>query len=89
MLLYSFSIAGYEWILGLGIMFGLSFVMNYLTYNDMGTFVAFLTIFNAFMVLCGLLPSWTLIISLIISVVMIFIQIKAWDSNIRPIKGTT
>lgn len=75
-MLFQYSIEGVEWILGLGIMFGLAFLMNQLTYKDMDTFFIYLTIFNAFMVWCELLPLWTLIISLIILTVIIYLEIK-------------
>lgn len=75
-MIFQYSIEGSEWIIGLGIMFGLAFVMNYLTYNDLPTFLIFLAIFNAFMVWCEFLPAWTLIVNLIILTMLIYVQVS-------------
>lgn len=75
-MLLQYSIEGSEWILGIGIMFGVAFLLNQLTYKETDTFLIFLTIFNSFMVWCELLPLWTLILCLIITTIIIYIEIK-------------
>ena len=50
-----------EWLIGLGIMFGFALAMNYMTFKNMNGFVAYILMFNAFVVWANLLPMWTLI----------------------------
>lgn len=57
-------------MLGLVIMFSLSFLMTYLTYKDVETFFIFLTIFSGFVVWSGLIDLWILILTLIILVLI-------------------
>lgn len=68
---------GYEWVIGLGLMFALAFLFNYLTYNDLETFFIWLTIFNSIMVWAELLPLWSLIVCIIVLVILIYIQLKS------------
>ncbi|QYW08119.1 hypothetical protein 15570_00022 [Lokiarchaeota virus WyrdV1] len=75
-MLLQYSIVGFEWIIGLGLAFGLAFFLNYLTYNDLPTFFIFLTIFDAFMVWVDFLPLWTLVICLIILTVIAYTSVK-------------
>ena len=70
------SIEGFGWILGLGFMFGLSFFMTQLTNKDIKTFFVFLTIFNSFMVWCGILELWTLIVNIIIVCLIMVSELK-------------
>ena len=65
-----------SWILGIAIMFGLALVMAKLTFNDIESFIAFLTVFSGFIVWSGLLPLWILIINLIILVLVIGNKVK-------------
>ena len=76
-MLYQFEVSGFEWILGIGIMFGLAFVMTKLTFNNMSCFFIWLTIFNAFVVWAGLLPLWTLILCIVILTTIIFFEMKS------------
>ncbi len=55
-----------SWLLGVGIMFGLSFLMTVLTNKNVETFFIYLTIFSGFVVWSGLLPLWILVICVII-----------------------
>lgn len=75
-MLFQYSLEGTEWIIGIGIAFGLAFIFSYLTYKDLPTFFVFLTIFDGFMVWCDFLPMWTLIICLIVLVIIAYIEIK-------------
>jgi len=72
--LYQFDISGFEWMLGIGIMFGLALVMTILTFNNLSCFFVWLTIFNAFVVWAGLLPLWTLILCIVILTVVIYFE---------------
>jgi hypothetical protein len=67
---------GYEWLIGLGLMFGLAFVMNLITFNKTNSFFVWLLIFNAMMVWGGLLELWTLVLCIIILSVIIFYEMK-------------
>lgn len=75
-MLLQFEMVGYEWIIALGLMFGLAFVMNALTYDSMSSFFIWLTIFNAVVVWGGLLPLWTLVLCLILLTVVIYFEMK-------------
>ena len=70
------SIAGFEWILGVGIIFGLAFMFTLIIEQDLRVFVAFLTFFDTFIVWVGLLPLWTLIILIIILTVLIYVDFQ-------------
>lgn len=72
-MIFQYSIVGFEWIIGLGLAFGLAFALNYLTFNDLRTFFIFFTIFIAFVVWANLLPSWTLVISIIVLVIIMYV----------------
>jgi len=65
----------YEWLIGIGLMFGLAFGMSLLTYQTIETFFAFLTIFNSFVVWAELLPLWTLIVNILILTFMMYLSI--------------
>ena len=71
------SIIGLEWMIGISLMFGLAFIFMYLTKKTVSSFFVWLVIFNGFMVWGGLLDLWTLILTLIILVVIIYIEIKS------------
>lgn len=65
-----------EWVLGLGIMFGFAFFLNHITFDDMIGFLAYLTMFNGFVVWCELLPLWTLVLNCIVLVLVMYISMK-------------
>ena len=75
-MLFQFDISGYEWMLGLGIMFGLAIVMTALTFNNMSSFFSWLTIFCGFVVWGGLLDLWVLILCIIALTVVIYFEMK-------------
>ena len=80
-MLLQYSIFGFEWIIGIGLAFGLALVLNYLTYNDLETFFIFLTVFIAFMVWVDFLPLWTVIICLIVLIVIAYTNVKRKEVN--------
>lgn len=60
-----------SWILGIGVMFGLSLMMTIMTYKDVDTFFIFLSIFSGFTVWSGLLPLWVMVFSIIITMLIL------------------
>lgn len=66
----------YDWLIGLGLMFGLAFVFTALTFNKFECFLIWLTVFCGFVVWGGLLPLWVLVLCLISLSSVIFIEIK-------------
>lgn len=82
-MIFQFDISGYQWMIGIGIMFGLALVMNVLTFNKATSFFVWLTIFSAFVVWGGLLPLWTLVMCLIVLTVVIYMELQ----NKGGIKG--
>ena len=65
-----------SWLLGVGIMFGLAFLMTVLTFKDIESFFIFLTIFSGFVVYAGLLPFSILVICFIITLLIIINNIR-------------
>lgn len=80
-MIYQFDISGYEWMLGLGIMFGLALIMNLVTVNNLSSFFIWLTIFNAFVVWGGLLPLWTLVLCIVILTLVIYSEINKKEAG--------
>jgi len=69
-------LAVYDWLIGVGLMFGLAFMFNYLTFKDLKSFFGYLMIFNGFMVWAGMLPIWSLVLCIMISSTIIYITFK-------------
>lgn len=67
---------GFEWIIGLGLMFALALMFTLLTSESLSTFFVWLLIFDGIMVWCELLPLWSLILCLIILIIIIYIESK-------------
>lgn len=80
-MLFQFSIAGFEWVLGAGIMFGLALIATYLTYKNQIAFFVYLTIFNTFMVWAELLPLWTLVLDIMVLTVILFMQMRSQGTS--------
>lgn len=75
-MLFQLSMVGFEWILGVGIMFGLAFVMNVLTFDSMSSFFIWLTIFCAIVVWADLLPLWVLILCILVLTAIMYFESK-------------
>jgi len=75
-LILQLSIEGSEWILGIGIAFGMAFVFTLITIQDVSVFLAFLTMFVGFSVWAELLPVWSLILCFIVLTISLYVQIK-------------
>lgn len=70
-------ITEYDWLIGIGIMFGFALSMSYITYGTIESFFAFLTMFSGFVCWSELLPMWVLILNiLILTFIMYFSLIK-------------
>lgn len=77
-MILQFGITGFEWLIGLGLMFGLALIMNIMTgFKSLMGFFLFLNIFNGFMVWANMLPLWTLVLNLIVLTLIIFFQFKS------------
>ena len=75
-MLLQFDITGMEWILGVGIMFGLAFVLTIMSKKTSSAFAIWLLFFNIFVVLGGLLPIWTLYLCIILMVIAVFLDFR-------------
>ena len=75
-ILIQYDIGGSEWILGLGIVFGLAFVFTILTKQDIKGFLIFITMFICFAVWSELLEVWTLVICLITVVGIVYMELQ-------------
>ena len=73
-MLFQFDMAGMEWILGIGIMFGLALVMTVVTKKTATSFMAWLFVFSGFVVASGLLELWVLILCLIGLIIAVFFE---------------
>lgn len=65
-----------NWIMGLGIMFGLALLITLLLEGDMYTFFGFAFITNGLVVFGGLLEDWTLILNAIFVVILLYTKYK-------------
>ena len=75
-MLFAWSIAGFEWIIGLAIVFGLSMFINAIIKGEMVMFLGLLTIFDAFAVWGSLLPFWSFILCLVVFSISIYLTQK-------------
>ena len=80
-MIFQFDITGMEWILGIGIVFGLALVMTMVTKKTMSAFLSWLLIFCGFVVASGLLPLWSLILCIIGLTVSLFLEFKVGGSS--------
>lgn len=62
----------------IALLFGLSVFLNYITYNNLGCFLAWLLLLDCFFVWSVLLPLWSLILLIIINIS--YIGIKRYGS---------
>ena len=76
MLFQPFDLTGIDWMLGIGIMFGLAYVLYSLTSDNIKVFFIWLAIINGFVVLGGLSPLWTLVLNMLILCVVVYMEIK-------------
>ena len=82
-MLLQFEYSGINWIIGVGLMFGLAYLMYYLLGHDnLREYMIWVTVFNAFTVLGGLLPLWTLILCLVLISVIFYLDFKKGNSKV-------
>ena len=75
-MLFAWDFSGYEWMIGLGMMFGLALVMTVLTIDSVSGFFGWLLIFCGFVVYGGLLPLWVLVICIIAFSTVLFFEMS-------------
>lgn len=81
-MLLQLTIEGFEWVLGIGLMFGLALVMSHLTRKTLSCFFIWLTVFNGFVVWGGLLPLWTLIVCVIVLIIIMYSEMTTNKGDI-------
>lgn len=74
----------YTWVIALGILIGVPLALTFYSEEkfSFSTVIIYMTIINAFIVSIGLLPLWTQVLFLIITVGMTVIEIKGNGSAI-------
>lgn len=63
-----------EYIFVITLVFGLAIFLNYITFNNLGCFFAWLLLLDCFFVWSTLLPLWSLILLIIINISYIGIK---------------
>ena len=66
-----------DWIMGIGIAFGIALFLTYITYGDLESFVIWLTVAIGFMVFGGALPLWVLVLTIILLTIMVYLEFKS------------
>lgn len=66
----------YDWIIGIGLMFGFGLVLSYLDTFTIESFLGYETLMSAFTVWMNLLPLWILIINILVLVYITMSEIK-------------
>ena len=66
----------WAWLLGLGLMFGLSLVLTLSLDYKMNGFFGFLIIFCSYMVWFEFLPLWVLVVCYLILVLLMIVKLK-------------
>lgn len=69
-------------IFGIGFIFGLAFMFTVISTKNISGFLLWLCIFTGFAVWFGLLPLWTLILTVIAVLLMIIMKIKNYRSSV-------
>ena len=75
-MLNQYSATDINWVIGLGLMFGLALLFTIVLKGDMNTFFSMAYIINGLVVWGGLLEAWTLILNTIFIVVLLFLNIR-------------
>jgi len=76
-------LAGYDWIIGLGLIFGLAFMITILLDGNGKVFFIFLTVLSAIMVYAAMLDLWVFIVSFIITLVFIISDFTAGNRGFK------
>jgi len=75
-LLNQYTASDIDWVIGLGLMFGLALLFTIILKGDMNTFFGFTYIINGLVVWGGLLEGWTLILNTIFIIILLFLAVK-------------
>lgn len=75
-MLMQYSSSDINWVMGLGIMFGIALLYTIILKGDMFTFFGFTYIINGLVVWGGLLEAWTLILNTIFIVILLFLKAR-------------
>lgn len=70
------SIEGYEWVIGIAIVFVLALIFTVIVDAELYGFFAFLTFFDVLVVWGGLLPLWSVIACLVILTVSVYMKVQ-------------
>jgi len=75
-MLLQFDVLIVDNIIGIGVMFGMAFIMTMLTDEDMSlsTFIIWLMVFSGFVCWGGLLPLWVLILTLVMGSGILYLE---------------
>lgn len=76
-MLMQYTASDIDWVIGLGLMFGLALLFTLLLKGDMYTFFSWAYIINGLVVWGGLLEAWTLILNTILIVTLLFFNLKS------------
>jgi len=76
LILQTTTFLDFAWIFGIGLMFGLAFLLNYFLDGNIKTFFVLLLFFAGFVVSAGMLDYWVIVLLLIVNVILIFIEIR-------------
>lgn len=66
----------FEWLIGLGFMFGFGLALTFLQDVSIESFLGFETLMSAFVVWWDYLPLWVLIVNLLVLVFIVITEIK-------------
>lgn len=68
----------FEWLMGLGIMFGMGLVLTIMDSKEfsLDIFFGYTTFFSCFVVWFGFLPDWVMIINFLILIFLVITKVK-------------
>ena len=78
-LLFQVEFEMYSWLIGLALVFGLSFIFNTLLKGNYKSLILLTMAFTGVIVASGLLPEWTLVLVVICTVAVLFMNRQGVD----------
>jgi len=70
------KVASYDWIIGIGIVFGLGVVMSYVSYKDILSFLVWSTVISCFVIYGNMLPAWVMVLFIVIDFAYIYFKVR-------------
>jgi len=70
------SVEGYEWVIGIALVFVLALIFTIIIDVELYGFFAFLTFFDVLVVWSGLLPLWSLVACVIMLTVSVYLKVQ-------------